>query len=77
MLGVSTSVVPLCSPPVRAAALEGYVRICLAQYLLLAEKQKRLAADPNNRTSAGSLLFLVLYNIVKKTISQAKSSEVK
>lgn len=75
---MSTSVVPLCSPPVRAAALEGYVRICLAQYLLLAEKQKRLAADPNNRTSAGSLLFLVLiYNIVKKTVSQAKSSEVK
>ena len=53
----ASSVGPLCSPPVRAAALEGYVRICLAQYLLLAEKQKRLAADPNNRTGS-SLISL-------------------
>jgi hypothetical protein len=41
---------PLCSPVVRATALEGYVRICFAQYLLLLEKQRKLTSDPNQKS---------------------------
>jgi hypothetical protein len=43
---------PLCSPVVRATALEGYVRICFAQYLLLLEKQRKLTADPNQKSGS-------------------------
>ena len=39
----------LCSPVVRAAALEGHVRICLAQYALLAEMQKKNSADSSHK----------------------------
>ena len=42
-------VFPLCSPVVREAALEAHVRICFAQYLLLADKQKKVAADPTQK----------------------------
>ena len=39
----------LCSPVVRASALEGHVRICLAQYALLAEMQKKNSADSTHK----------------------------
>lgn len=42
---------------VRAAALEGYVRICFAQYLLLLEKQRKISADPNQKSGARSSLY--------------------
>jgi hypothetical protein len=43
------NVFSLCSPVVRAAALEGHVRICLAQYSLLAEMQKKNSADSTHK----------------------------
>lgn len=46
----ASPVFPLCSPVVRVAALEAFVRICFAQYLLLVDKQKKLAAEPTKKT---------------------------
>lgn len=42
----ASPIFPLCSPVVRTAALEAYVRICFAQYLILVDKQRKLASDP-------------------------------
>ena len=46
----ASAIFPLCSPVVRAAALEAYVRMCCTQYLLLNEKQKRMAADVTQKS---------------------------